>query len=121
MYVPEVSTVLQKNGAPKFPSRLEECTACEFCETRLFEHKTDNFCCQRGQIELATNPVPEELERLLTSKDEAAVHFRQFARMYNNLFAISSIRGNYDGKSVKRNMHSGFMVNCTTMCLMLYP
>ena len=50
---------------------------------------------------LAMNSVPKELERLLISRDEDAIYFRQFARIYNNLFAFSSIGGNHEGKSVK--------------------
>ena len=39
--------------------------------------------------------------RLLTTKDEDAIHFRKFIRLYNNLFAFSSLGGDCNGKSEK--------------------
>ena len=86
---------------PKAPSVLKECAPCLYCQAKHFEYEAEGFCCQKGQIRIATKPVPAELERLLTTKDEDAIHFRQYIRMYNNLFAFSSLGGKHDGRSVK--------------------
>ena len=53
----------------------------------------------REQIKITTNPAPEELIRLLTKENDNAVHFHQYTRLYNNLFAFSSIGGHTDSKA----------------------
>ena len=76
-------------------------TPCQYCQACKFKYESDGLCCQGGQIKIATNPAFEELIRLLTKEDEDVVHFYQYIRLYNNLFAFSSIGGHTDSKARK--------------------
>ncbi|XP_074318536.1 uncharacterized protein LOC141655350 [Silene latifolia] len=74
---------------------------CVKCNAQKFAYETPFFCCANGAIQLPTNAYPPALVRLYTSPDEDAVHFRAYARMYNNLFAFSSIGRNYVASTLK--------------------
>ncbi|XP_021759606.1 uncharacterized protein LOC110724492 [Chenopodium quinoa] len=54
------------------------------------------YCCD-GEVEIASNALPPELDKLYTSNDDDSDHFRTYSRLYNNLFAFSSIGGSMDG------------------------
>ncbi|XP_021728384.1 uncharacterized protein LOC110695463 [Chenopodium quinoa] len=71
------------------------------CGAKKFAFETVNFCCSGGEVKIAANEYPAELQRLFTSNDEDAVHFRTYARLYNNLFAFSSIGGKFDASTYK--------------------
>ncbi|KAH9622274.1 hypothetical protein KSS87_001374, partial [Heliosperma pusillum] len=74
---------------------------CPNCFAFRYAFESKHFCCGDGDIVLAHNDYPEELVRLYTSPDEDAVHFRKYARLYNNLFAFSSIGGDINAKTHK--------------------
>ncbi|KAK9706454.1 hypothetical protein RND81_07G125800 [Saponaria officinalis] len=75
--------------------------SCTKCLAKKFVYESRNFCCGDGAIILPSSTHPPELIRLFTSSDPLSVHFRQFARLYNNLFAFSSIGGNIDSQTIK--------------------
>ncbi|XP_074289273.1 uncharacterized protein LOC141614427 [Silene latifolia] len=50
---------------------------------------------------IPNNEYPSELARLYTASTEDAEHFRKYARAYNNLFAFSSIGGEFDAETQK--------------------
>ncbi|XP_021749405.1 uncharacterized protein LOC110715140 [Chenopodium quinoa] len=81
-------TSLQVNPAvvigkplPVGPLQLKVLPPCLKCGAKKIEHETLHFCCGDGDIRIASNEYPPELERLFTSDDEDAVHFRKYARL----------------------------------------
>ncbi|XP_021851591.2 uncharacterized protein [Spinacia oleracea] len=66
---------------------------CPKCSAKKFAYESLHFCWGDGEVELASSDYPPELVRLFTSQDEDALHFRKYARLYNNLFAFSSLGG----------------------------
>ena len=83
------------------PLQLKALPSYLKCSAKKFEHETLHFCCGDGDIRISSNEFPPELEWLFTSPDEDAVHFRKYARLYNNLFAFNSFRGEHDAKTEK--------------------
>ncbi|XP_021769710.1 uncharacterized protein LOC110733951 [Chenopodium quinoa] len=86
---------------PVGPLVLESAPCCLYCNAKKFMYETPSFCCCGGQVVIAANQFPDELCRLYLSEEEDAKHFRQYSRMYNNLFAFSSIRGKTESKTYK--------------------
>lgn len=74
---------------------------CQHCHANIFASETLHFCRGDGDIEIAMNEYPPELAWLFTSQEADAVHFRTYARLYNNLFAFSSLGGNFDAGTYK--------------------
>ncbi|XP_056695007.1 uncharacterized protein [Spinacia oleracea] len=74
---------------------------CPKCSAKKFAYESLHFCCGDGEVELASSDYPPELVRLFTSQDEDALHFRKYARLYNNMFAFSSLGGAIDAKTHK--------------------
>ena len=88
-------------NVPGSPYILSEEQPCEYCKARKFKYEGNGFCCQNGRVRIAANSAPKELVRLLIAEDDDAIHFCQYVRLYNNLFAFSSIGGNTEHKSQK--------------------
>ncbi|KAK9740632.1 hypothetical protein RND81_03G049700 [Saponaria officinalis] len=86
---------------PRQLHKLSKPKNCAECGALKFEYESMHFCCGEGQIKLSANEYPPELVRLYTSREEYAVHFQKYARLYNNLFAFTSIRGRIDAKTQK--------------------
>ncbi|XP_021770669.1 uncharacterized protein LOC110734832 [Chenopodium quinoa] len=86
---------------PTGPAELAPPYYCSECNAKKFEYETLHFCCGNGEIQIDVNEYPLELKRLFTSDDEDALHFKKYARLYNNLFAFSSLGGNYGADSLK--------------------
>ncbi|XP_010686097.3 uncharacterized protein LOC104900381 [Beta vulgaris subsp. vulgaris] len=74
---------------------------CSKCSAIRFFFEPLGFCCSDGEVEIASNSFPSELIRLFTSQDDDAVHFRTYSRLYNNLFAFSSLGGDFDSCTQK--------------------
>ncbi|XP_021723374.1 uncharacterized protein LOC110690793 [Chenopodium quinoa] len=89
------------NNLPTAPYELPSPTECPKCGARKFAFETPHFCCADGEVKIAANECPEQLVRLLTSMDEDAKHFRQYIRLYNNMFAFTSLGGKFDAKTKK--------------------
>lgn len=51
------------------------------------------FCCGDDIIKIATNEHPSQLIALFLGDSELVVHFRKYCRLYNNMFAFSSLGG----------------------------
>ncbi|XP_021732611.1 uncharacterized protein LOC110699399 [Chenopodium quinoa] len=86
---------------PVSPLVLESVPSCLYCNAKKFMYETPGFCCCSGQVVIAANQFPDELCRLYLSEEEDAKHFKQYSRMYNNLFAYSSIRGKTESTTYK--------------------
>ncbi|XP_021761819.1 uncharacterized protein LOC110726658 [Chenopodium quinoa] len=86
---------------PTEPFILSEPFYCDKCGAKKFMFESLHFCCRNGDIEIAAPEYPSELVYLFTSKDEVAVHFKKYARLYNNLFAYSSLGGHYYASTYK--------------------
>ncbi|XP_021750174.1 uncharacterized protein LOC110715861 [Chenopodium quinoa] len=86
---------------PIGPAKLVLPHYCSTCNAKKFAYETLHFCCGNGEVQIAVNEYPLELKRLFTSDDEDALHFKKYARLYNNLFAFSSLGGNYDSDTHK--------------------
>lgn len=74
---------------------------CSFCGAKKFQYETSFSCCANGDVKVGINVFPPELLRLFTSNDEDVVHFRMYERLYNNIFAFSSLGGNIDSQTHK--------------------
>ena len=71
-----------------------------------------NLCCCKGRVNGITDyNLPEELERLYTSDDPMAVHFRNNARTYNNGMAMCSVTAQ---KGWTSRTHNGKMSSMLT-------
>lgn len=86
---------------PTGPTKLPPPYYCSECNAKKFAYETLHFCCSNGEIQIVVNEYPLELKRLFTSDDEDALHFKKYALLYNNLFALSSLGGNYDANTHK--------------------
>ncbi|XP_021744629.1 uncharacterized protein LOC110710611 [Chenopodium quinoa] len=84
---------------PAEPYQLPSPTECSKCRARKFAFETAHFCCGDGEVKIVANDDPAQLVRLLTSMDEDAKHFRQYIRLYNNMFAFTSLGGKFDAKT----------------------
>lgn len=74
---------------------------CSKCNAKKFAYESLHFCCGNGDVRIAANEYPPELIRLFTSQEEIAMHFRKYVRLFNNLFAFSTIGGNFDADTYK--------------------
>ncbi|KAM0884869.1 hypothetical protein ACQ4PT_030728 [Festuca glaucescens] len=75
------------------------------CGAKRFEHEPPGFCCRNGQIKLANTVTPPELERLWTSEDPDARHFRDNIRFFNGHFSFTSLYCNLDGDTTNTSKH----------------
>ncbi|KAK9690274.1 hypothetical protein RND81_09G117500 [Saponaria officinalis] len=80
---------------------LPDTHQCLECNAQKFAYESAHFCCGGGAVKLPFNEYPQQLMRLFTSQDEEALHFQRYARLYNNLFAFSSLGGNFDAQTQK--------------------
>ncbi|KAK9690194.1 hypothetical protein RND81_09G110600 [Saponaria officinalis] len=87
--------------SPVQPLKLPDTKQCPDCGALKFAFESLHFCCGNGQIKLPENEYTRELVHLFTSKEEYAINFRKYARLYNNIFAFSSIGGNFDVNTKK--------------------
>ncbi|KAF7815403.1 uncharacterized protein G2W53_029372 [Senna tora] len=78
-------------------SHLSASTTCPFCGARLLPHESSDFCCFNGRISLPAMPVPPELLSIYNDETEVGRHFRQHIRMYNHIFAFTSMGVHLDG------------------------
>ncbi|XP_074278501.1 uncharacterized protein LOC141602089 [Silene latifolia] len=76
---------------PGKPLQLPVAQSCTKCLAKRIASESRTFCCGDGTIVLPSNNYPVALSRLYTSPDPLSTHFRKYARLYNNLFAFSSI------------------------------
>ncbi|XP_021722692.1 uncharacterized protein LOC110690169 [Chenopodium quinoa] len=95
IYVLHVLGAAMDRQLPTEPFRLAVPFSCHKCGAKKFMFESLHFCCGNGDITIAATEYPPELAYLFTSKDEGAVHFRKYARLYNNLFAFSLLGGHY--------------------------
>ena len=86
---------------PTTPFKLQDPTHCTSCGAKLFAFESALFCCSGGEIIIATNKYPTQLIDLFCSLSETAIHFRQYARLYNNMFAFSSLGGSIHARIYK--------------------
>ena len=59
------------------------------------------FCCGNGIIKIVTNEYPSQLIALFLGDGEVVVHFRKYCRLYNNMFAFSSLGGSIDERTYR--------------------
>ena len=74
---------------------------CIHCSAKRFYLEPPNFCCSSGQVSIVIPPMPYSLQRLFSSDDEEADHFRKNVRTYNNNFAFTSFGAKYDRELTK--------------------
>ncbi|XP_021864128.1 uncharacterized protein [Spinacia oleracea] len=101
LHEPEIPLAATNQPLPTEPLLLPPAHYCPKCNAKKFAYESPAFCCGNGEVEIATNDYPPELVRLFTSQDEDALHFRKYARLYNNMFAFSSLGGAVDAKTEK--------------------
>ncbi len=82
-------------------------TICGFCNAKMWikersAKSTNNnpqfsLCCENGKVLLPSLPAtPQELEVLLTNKENSVVKFRDQIRMYNSVLAFTSFGAKVD-------------------------
>ncbi|XP_077242512.1 uncharacterized protein LOC143883026 [Tasmannia lanceolata] len=81
--------------------KLSEDVDCVYCKAKRFRGEPPTFCCQKGQVFLHTNEIPEELYRLYTEQEADCKKFQELVRGYNSAFAFTSM-----GVHVDKNMTS---------------
>lgn len=113
--------IINARNIPLHPDTLPPMDArCERCLLRcglgrsLLEAvvlQFSQFCCGNGKIRIPTSTAPPaSLLNLLLSDSEEAKTFRNKIRLYNSVFAFSSIGVRLDGKSCE----------CYCWCLYIY-
>lgn len=68
---------------------------CNYCGALRFSKESPNRCCSKGKVKLKPLEMPPELATLANNKK-----FRRHARGYNQAFAISTIGGIKQDRSV---------------------
>ena len=84
---------------PSVPHLPAQPTTCDICGAEKFQFEAKGFCCSSGEVRVAVNELPHELDQLFRSRSEDAIHFRVYSRLYNNLFAFSVLGGTIDCKT----------------------
>ncbi|XP_021719079.1 uncharacterized protein LOC110686798 [Chenopodium quinoa] len=69
------------------------------CMAKKFAFESLHLCCDDGEIKIAVNEYPALLVWLLTSTNEEAKHFRKYVRLYNNVFAFTSLGGDHKAET----------------------
>lgn len=81
---------------------------CENCEAIMWMYEqsetqqrkqgfTFTLCCNQGKVQLPLlQPSPIELHHLLDGIEEQCIGFRRHIRLYNNMFAFTSLGGKVD-------------------------
>ncbi|XP_021761053.1 uncharacterized protein LOC110725888 isoform X2 [Chenopodium quinoa] len=82
---------------PTKPMELSAPHFCDKCCAKKLAFESLHFCCCDGEVEITSNALPPESYKLYTSNDDDSDHFQAYSRLYNNLFAFSSIGGFMDG------------------------
>ncbi|KAM3305691.1 hypothetical protein P3S67_012558 [Capsicum chacoense] len=88
---------------PNNPFKLEIVPNCKFCKVKRFQYESPGFCCANGSVKLIHYELPVELVNLYLGNSEESKHFRTYIRMYNNMFAFTSLGVNYDKNLATRN------------------
>nr|XP_016495795.1 PREDICTED: uncharacterized protein LOC107814837 [Nicotiana tabacum] len=91
------------NEFPNSSFTLKHVSNCQFCRAKRFEYELPRFCCDNGSVKLIHYGLPTELLNLYLRNSEESEHFRTYVRMYNNMFAFTSLRVKYDRDLAKRN------------------
>nr|XP_009804967.1 PREDICTED: uncharacterized protein LOC104250114 isoform X1 [Nicotiana sylvestris] len=112
---PEVSVVIKRGCRSKIigcwnfkqlPSNatiLKTVPNCKYCGAKRFDYESAEFCCSNGSVKLTSYEMPYELLNLYLGNTEECEHFRTYIRLYNNMFAFTSLGVNYDKVIAKRN------------------
>ncbi|XP_015168212.1 uncharacterized protein [Solanum tuberosum] len=87
---------------PNNPSILKKMPSCEYCAAKRFQYESAGFCCSNGTVKLASHEMPTDLLNLLLGDTAECKHFRTYIRMYNNMFAFTSLGVKYDKELAKR-------------------
>lgn len=66
-------------------------TTCSYCSARLFHRENCNMCCLKGNIVLPQIQSPPEMIALFSDQSPQGRRFKQNIRVYNNVFAFTSM------------------------------
>lgn len=78
---------------PLTPHLLEPQDLCVYCGAFKFQYESPGFCCSSGEVKVAIHEGPKELVNLFHGRDEDSKNFRKYSRLFNNMFAFSSLGG----------------------------
>ncbi|KAM3238127.1 hypothetical protein P3L10_013157 [Capsicum annuum] len=76
---------------------------CKFCKAKRFQYESPGFCCANGSMKLIHYELPVESVNLYLGNSEESKHFHTYIRMYNNMFAFTSLGVNCDKNLATRN------------------
>ncbi|XP_074313490.1 uncharacterized protein LOC141648664 [Silene latifolia] len=84
---------------PTEARRLKTPSVCQKCGAKKFEYESKGLCCCDGDVDQVSNEYPEALLQLFTARDEMSLQFQKYSRLYNNVFAFTSLGGSFDSKT----------------------
>ncbi|KAM3361169.1 hypothetical protein P3S68_016023 [Capsicum galapagoense] len=88
---------------PNNPFKLKIVPNYKFCKAKRFQYESPGFCCANGSVKLIHYELPVELVNLYLGNSEESKHFRTYIRMYNNMFAFTSLGVNCDKNLATKN------------------
>ncbi|KAG5604573.1 hypothetical protein H5410_026065 [Solanum commersonii] len=83
--------LLNDNLVAKDYFLLKKVPKCKFCLAKRFQYESPGFCCNNGSIRLTSHKMPTELRNLFLGDSKECQHFRTYSRVYNNMFAFTSL------------------------------
>ncbi|KAL0006068.1 hypothetical protein SO802_013629 [Lithocarpus litseifolius] len=107
-----------KEGRETIRYQLPQPKTCRFCNARLFHRETSLMCCKDGKMSLPNIPICLEFMELICEQTPRGKHFRQYIRVYNNMFAFTSM-GVRVNESVASNSR-GIYTFRAQVCVQLY-
>ncbi|XP_026399139.1 uncharacterized protein LOC113294991 [Papaver somniferum] len=75
---------------------LPQPTICDKCGAMLFSSETKEMCCKNGKVSSPPLRTPVELRMLYNDQSDVGKHFRQNIKIYNHMFAFTSMGVHYD-------------------------
>lgn len=93
---------VQSHLIPDEPFILPSVKNCHFCSAKKFPHETAKFCCSGGETVLNPTVIPPQLQKLYLGSDPDSMHFLQYIKPYNDIFAFTSMGVHLDPVYAKR-------------------
>lgn len=94
---------IQQHSIPPEAFTLPAMQNCQFCGAKKFPHETPKFCCSGGDVSLYQITIPPELQQLYSGSRPDSAHFLEYVKVYNDIFAYTSMGVHLDPVYAKRN------------------
>ncbi|KAG5512701.1 hypothetical protein RHGRI_038884 [Rhododendron griersonianum] len=87
---------------PNEPFSLPSVPDCRHCSAKKFPYETPKFCCSGGETSLYPTLFPPQLQILYSGFGPNSMHFLQYIKPYNDIFAFTSMGVHLDPVYAKR-------------------